>query len=150
MHVAYLLCIYSPLPSLDKGGKYSSHFAFTYLPPFCLKFMSITNLQPCYWSHAGPILTALLQLILHSLYIHTHSLSLSPSLSSSGIITIHTAPHPALHIVMPQSGSEPRFGPELLRTGPKSGPKSGMGPELNLKSGSRFGSVPRSGEPRSD
>ena len=51
---------------------------------------------------------------------------------------------------MPQSGSEPRFGPELLRTGPKSGPKSSMGPEPNLKSGSQFGSVPRSGEPRSD
>jgi len=40
---------------------------------------------------------------------------------------------------MPQSGSEPRFGPELLRTGPKSGPRFGIAPELNRKSGSRFG-----------
>jgi len=39
---------------------------------------------------------------------------------------------------MPQSGSEPRFGPEPFRTGPKSGPRFGIAPELNRKSSSRF------------
>ena len=56
-------------------------------------------------------------------------------------------------VVMPQSGSEPRFGPELLRTGPKSGSRFGIGPEPNPKSGSGFppgGTQPRSREPRSD
>ena len=43
---------------------------------------------------------------------------------------------------MPQSGSEPRFGPEPLRTGPKSGPRFGIVPELNRKSGSGFGREP--------
>jgi len=41
-------------------------------------------------------------------------------------------------IVMLQSSSEPRFRPELLQTGLKSGPRFGIVPELNQKSGSRF------------
>jgi len=45
-------------------------------------------------------------------------------------------------LVMPQSGSEPRFGPEPFRTGPKSGPRFSIAPELNWKSGSRFGRGP--------
>jgi len=45
-------------------------------------------------------------------------------------------------LVMPQSGSEPRFGPEPFRTGPKSGPRFGIVPKLNWKSGSRFGRGP--------
>jgi len=43
---------------------------------------------------------------------------------------------------MPQSGSEPWFGPELLQTGLKSGPRFGIVPKLNWKSGSRFGRGP--------
>ena len=43
---------------------------------------------------------------------------------------------------MLQSSSEPRFEPELLRTGPKSGPRFGIAPELNRKSSSRFGRGP--------
>jgi len=43
---------------------------------------------------------------------------------------------------MPQSGSEPRFGPKPFRTGPKSGPRFGIVPELNRKSSSRFGRGP--------
>jgi len=43
---------------------------------------------------------------------------------------------------MPQSGSEPWFGPELLRTGPKSGSRFSIVPKLNRKSSSRFGRGP--------
>src|SRR5260221_6583200 len=45
-------------------------------------------------------------------------------------------------LVMPQSGSEPRFGPEPFRTGPKSGSRFGNGAEPDRKSGSRFGGPP--------
>ena len=41
-------------------------------------------------------------------------------------------------LVMLQSGSEPRFGPEPFWTGPKSSPRFSIVPELNWKSGSRF------------
>jgi hypothetical protein len=44
-----------------------------------------------------------------------------------------------LQLVMPQSGSEPRFEPELFRTGPKSGSRFTYQPEPDLKSGSGFG-----------
>jgi hypothetical protein len=47
-----------------------------------------------------------------------------------------------LMLVFPQSGSEPRFGPELFRTGPKSGSKFSIGAEPDPKSGSRFGASP--------
>ena len=57
-------------------------------PPFRLKFTSVTNSQPCHWSHAGPTRTASLRLTLHPLslslsHTHTHTLSLSRSLSLS-------------------------------------------------------------------
>jgi hypothetical protein len=39
---------------------------------------------------------------------------------------------------MPWSSSEPKFEPELLRTGLKSGSKFTHGPEPDLKSSSRF------------
>ena len=41
-------------------------------------------------------------------------------------------------IGMPQSGSEPKFEPELFRTGPKFGPRFGWKVEPDHKSGSRF------------
>ena len=44
----------------------------------------------------------------------------------------------AASLVMLQSSSEPQFKPELLQTGPKSGSRFGIAPELNWKSGSRF------------
>ena len=40
---------------------------------------------------------------------------------------------------MPQSGFEPKFEPELFRTGPKSNPRFGHSAEPNRKSGSGFG-----------
>ena len=40
---------------------------------------------------------------------------------------------------MPQFGSEPKFEPELFRTGPKFGPRFGGSAEPNHKSGSVFG-----------
>jgi hypothetical protein len=40
---------------------------------------------------------------------------------------------------LPEFGSEPKFEPELLRTGPKFSSRSGRNAEPNLKSGSRFG-----------
>jgi hypothetical protein len=40
--------------------------------------------------------------------------------------------------VMLQSGSEPKFEPELFRTGPKFGPKFKRLAELNLKSSPGF------------
>ena len=43
------------------------------------------------------------------------------------------------YLVMPWSGSEPWFEPELFRTGPKSGSRFGNGPEPDLRSSSRFG-----------
>ena len=45
-------------------------------------------------------------------------------------------------LVLPGSGSEPRFGPEPFRTGPKSGSKFGTGPEPDPKSGPGFGRGP--------
>ena len=53
-------------------------------PLFHLKFTSVTNLQPCCWSHVGPTRTALLHLASHPLSLsltHTHTLFLSLSLS---------------------------------------------------------------------
>jgi hypothetical protein len=41
-------------------------------------------------------------------------------------------------IAMPQSGSEPKFEPELFRTGPKFGPKFKRLAEPNLKSSPGF------------
>ena len=43
-----------------------------------------------------------------------------------------------LNLGMPQSGSEPKFEPELFRTGPKFGPRFGWKVEPDHKSGSRF------------
>ena len=58
-------------------------------------------------------------------------------------LEVHKSVHDSLpDIVMPQSGSEPWFGPELLQTGPKSGSKFGIALEPNLKSGSGFGKGP--------
>jgi hypothetical protein len=45
---------------------------------------------------------------------------------------------------MPQSGSEPKFEPELFRTGPKFGPRFDGRAEPDHKSGSRFGRGPKS------
>src|ERR1700678_469132 len=42
---------------------------------------------------------------------------------------------------MPQFGSEPKFEPELCRTGPKFGSRFGIFVEPNLRSGSRFGEI---------
>jgi hypothetical protein len=44
-----------------------------------------------------------------------------------------------VHVAMPQSGSEPKFEPELVRTGPKFGSRFGGGAEPEHKSGSAFG-----------
>src|SRR6267154_5485473 len=44
-------------------------------------------------------------------------------------------------LVLPQSGSEPRFEPELLRTGPKFGSKSSVRPEPNAWFGPWFAQV---------
>jgi hypothetical protein len=41
-------------------------------------------------------------------------------------------------IAMPWFGPEPKFKPEPFRTKPKSGPKFGVGQELDHKSSSRF------------
>jgi len=46
-------------------------------------------------------------------------------------------------IVLLQSGSEPRFEPELLQTGPRSGSKFRVGAEPNPKSGSGFRGGPK-------
>ena len=43
------------------------------------------------------------------------------------------------NIGMPQSGSEPKFEPELFRTGPKFGPRFNDFAEPDHKSGSAFG-----------
>ena len=40
---------------------------------------------------------------------------------------------------MPQFGSEPKFEPELFRTGPRFGPRFGKSAEPDHKSGSTFG-----------
>ena len=53
-------------------------------------------------------------------------------------------------VVMPQSSPEPWFVSELFQTGPRSSPKFGIRPELNLKSGSGFGRGPKGAEPHSD
>ena len=42
------------------------------------------------------------------------------------------------NVGMPQFGSEPKFEPELFRTGPKFGPRFRWKVELDHKSGSRF------------
>ena len=87
--VAYIFPLARPWPGIE------IQIAF---PSFCsrasafsrLKLTSVTNSQPCRWSHAGPTRTASLRLASRSL-----SLSLSSSLSGSGITTTHTAPRPA-------------------------------------------------------
>ena len=43
-----------------------------------------------------------------------------------------------MRLVMPQFGPEPKFEPELLRTGPKSGPKFTPRHEPNLRSSLGF------------
>jgi hypothetical protein len=43
-----------------------------------------------------------------------------------------------IRLVLPQSGSEPKFEPELLRTGPKFGPKFVRETEPDLRSSLRF------------
>ena len=77
-------CVYiPPHPALARHRKYSRpfpRFDFTRPPPLAPHLTSITNSQPCHWSHAGPTWTESLRLALHSLlYPHTHTLSLSLS-----------------------------------------------------------------------
>jgi hypothetical protein len=43
-----------------------------------------------------------------------------------------------VYVAMPQSGSEPKFEPELLRTGPRFGPKFSKIAEPDPKSSPRF------------
>ena len=109
----YIILRARPWPRRNRNRLlFSPVFALVCPPPFRLKFTSVTNSQPCHWSHAGPAQTASLRLASHPLSLslsHTHTLSLSRSLSlslalsrslslslcGSGITTTHTAPHPA-------------------------------------------------------
>src|ERR1700733_9024040 len=48
---------------------------------------------------------------------------------------------------MPQSGSEPKFEPELFRTGPRFGPKFSEIAEPDLKFSPRFNRAPENANP---
>ena len=48
---------------------------------------------------------------------------------------------------MPQFGSEPKFEPELFRTGPRFGPKFNEITEPDLKSSPRFNRAPENANP---
>ena len=90
----YIIPRARPWPGINRKRSPFPHFSSCVSAFSCLKLMSVTNSQPCRWSHAG--LTRIASLCLAPLsHPHTHTLSLSPSLSGSGITTTHTAPRPA-------------------------------------------------------
>ena len=90
----YIIPRAQPWPGINRKRSPFPRFRSRVSAFSCLKLTSITNSQPCHWSHAGPTWIASLCLAPLS-HPHTHTHTLSPSLSGSGITTTHTAPHPA-------------------------------------------------------
>ena len=92
----YIIPRARPWPGINRKRSLFPRFRSRVSALSRLKLTSVTNSQPCRWSHAGPTRIASLRLApLSHPHTHTHTLSLSPSLSGSGITTTHTAPRPA-------------------------------------------------------
>ena len=94
----YIIPRAQPWPGINRKRSPFPRFRSCMSAFSCLKLTSVTNSQPCRWSHVGPTWIASLRLAPLShphTHTHTHTLSLSPSLSGSGITTTHTAPRPA-------------------------------------------------------
>ena len=82
--VVYIFSLARPWPGINRKRSLFPRSRSRVSAFSCLKLTSVTNSQPCRWSHAGPTRIASLRLAPLShphTHTHTHSLSLSLSLS---------------------------------------------------------------------